>query len=150
MAGVVKWLQMCTHKPKQPDKSSKAEHERRQPSASEAPNLAESIIESVCPGIVAFDRQLRIIRANSRAAQLIDIGEYIDRSLAAGTDAKIWGNWSKLLESTITTGHKGDFKAVRYSFNGQKRLLHIVCTPLKESSTQQVGGAVVVIDDVTE
>jgi len=141
---------MCTHKPKQPDKSSKAEHERRQPSASEAPNLAESIIESVCPGIVAFDRQLRIIRANSRAAQLIDIGEYIDRSLAAGTDAKIWGNWSKLLESTITTGHKGDFKAVRYSFNGQKRLLHIVCTPLKESSTQQVGGAVVVIDDVTE
>ena len=141
---------MRTQNPKQPDKSSKAEHERGPHSASEAPNLAESIIESVCLGIVAFDREFRIIRANSRAAQLIDIGEYIDRSLAAGTDAKVWGNWSKLLESTITTGHKGDFKAVRYSFNGQKRLLHIVCTPLKERTSQQVGGAVVVIEDVTE
>ena len=141
---------MCTQKPKQPDKSSKAEHERGQHSASEAPELAESIIESVCLGIVAFDREFRIIRANSRSAQLIDIGEYIDRSLAAGTDAKVWGNWSKLLESTITTGHKGDFKAVRYSFNGQKRLLNIVCTALKERTSQQVGGAVVVIEDVTE
>ena len=99
---------------------------------------------------MAFDRSLRIIRANSRADQLVDLGEYIDRSLAAGTDAKVWGNWTKLLKSTITTGCKGDFKAVRYNFNGRKRLLHIVCTPLKERTTQQVIGATVVIEDVTE
>ena len=144
---------MSAQNQKQPDKSTKAEHERQQHSASEAfssPNLAESIIESVCTGVVAFDRKLRIIRANSRADQLVDLGEYIDRSLAAGTDAKVWGNWTKLLKSTITTGCNGDFKAVRYNFDGRKRLLHIVCTPLKEISTQQVIGAVVVIEDVTE
>jgi len=143
---------MSAQNQKQPDKSTKAEHERQQHFASEAsssPNLAESIIESLCPGVVAFDRQLRIIQANSRAAQLIDLGEYIDRSLAAGTDAKVWGNWTELLKSPIATGRKGDFKAVRYNFDGRKRLLHIICTPLKERATQRVIGAVLVVEDVT-
>jgi signal transduction histidine kinase len=80
---------------------------------------------------------------------LIDLGEYIDRSLAAGTDAKVWGNWTKLLKSTITTGRNGDFRAVRYNYGRRKKLLHIICTPLREVSTQQVSGAVVVIEDVT-
>ncbi len=112
--------------------------------------LAESIIESICPGVVAFDSQFRIIQANSRAAQLVDLGEYIDQSLAKGTDAKVWDNWTRLLNSVITTGQKGDFKAVRYNFQGKKSLLHIVCTPLKEKPTQKVFGAVAVIDDATE
>jgi two-component system NtrC family sensor kinase len=141
---------MSAQNQKQPDKSTKAENERQQHSAAPNPNLADSVIESLAAGVVACDRNLRIVCANSRAARLVDLGEYIDRSLAAGTDDKVWGNWTKLLKSAITTGQKGDFKAVRYNFNGRKRLLHIVCTPLKEKSTQQVSGAVVVIEDVTE
>ena len=143
---------MSTQNKKQPGKSTKAEHERQQHSGapkSGSPNLADSIMESLSDGVVACDRTLRIVLANSRAAALIDLEEYIDRSLAAGTDAKVWGNWTKLLKSTITTGRNGDFRAVRYNYGGRKKLLHIVCTPLKGASTQQVSGAVVVIEDVT-
>ncbi|MHC4215960.1 MAG: PAS domain-containing protein, partial [Planctomycetota bacterium] len=143
---------MSTQNQKQPGKSTKAGDKRQE--QSEAPksvslNLADTIIESLGTGVVACDRTLRIIWANSRAPALIDLGEYIDRSLAAGTDAKVWGNWTKLLKSTITTGRNGDFRAVRYNFDGRKKLLHIVCAPLREASAQQASGAVVVIEDVT-
>jgi len=144
---------MCDQNQKKTDKLIKAQRDQLQNAAPEAYNphdLAELIIESICPGIVAFDQKFRIIRANSRAVQLVDVGEYIDRSLAAGTDAKVWGNWNKLLESVLKSGRKTDFKAVRYNFNGRKRLLNIGCTPLKQTSAQQVKGAVMVIEDITE
>jgi len=113
-------------------------------------NLADLIIESVCPGVVAFDRRLRIIQANTRAAELIDLDEYIDRSLAKGTDARVWDDWAGLLNSTVATGQRGDFKAVRYNLDDRKRILDIVCTPLNQDSTQAIIGAVMTIEDVTE
>lgn len=113
-------------------------------------DLGESIIESLCPGIVAFDLDLKIIQANSKARDLIDVGEYIDKSLANGTEKSVWGNWAELLKSVISTEQKGDFETVNYNFNGQKKLLHIVCTPLKETLTQKPIGGAIVIEDVTD
>ena len=138
---------------KKSDKPTPIRREGQQRSDSENPdsgNLADLIIESLCPGVVAFDRQLRIIQANTRAAELIDLAEYIDQSLAKGTDAKVWGKWTRSLKSAIATGQRGDFKAVRYNFDGRKRVLDIVCTPLKQRPTQSVIGAVMVIEDGTE
>ena len=80
----------------------------------DGPNVPESaldqldglIIGSLCSGIVAFDRNLKIIQANDAAQKLIDLEEYIDKSLAKGTDSNIWGNWHQLLKSVITTGRR--------------------------------------------
>jgi signal transduction histidine kinase len=145
---------MSEQNQKQPDNSIKTGHDQHQhPPSAQKPglrDLGQSIIESLRPGVVAFDRQLRIIQANSQAGRLIDLGEYIDQSLAKGTDPNVWGNWTQSLKSAITTGQKSDFKAVRYNFDAKKRLLHIVCTPLKQGRTQKVIGGTVVIEDVTE
>ena len=147
-------MQMSETNREKPDNSAKTGRDQHQRPRSAQNlrfrNLGESIIESLRPGVVAFDRQLRIIQANSQASRLIDLGKYIDQSLAKGTDANVWGNWTQSLKSAIITSQKGDFKAVRYNFDGKKRLLHIVCTPLKESRTQKVIGGTVVIEDVTE
>ena len=113
-------------------------------------NLAELIIESICPGVVAFDSHLKVIRANSRASELIEVDEFIDHSLSKGTDQKVWNNWTTLLKSAISADKKAEFKAVRYNYNGRKRLLHIACTSLKDSRTQTLLGGAIVIDDVTK
>ena len=113
-------------------------------------DLGESIIESLCPGIVAFDLDLKIIQANSKARELIDVGECIDQSLAGGTEQNVWGNWTELLKSVISAEQKGDFDAVKYNFKGQKKLLHIVCTPLKKTLTQKAIGGAIVIEDITD
>jgi len=113
-------------------------------------DLCLSIIESLSIGVVAFDRQLKIILSNSQACKLIDVGDYIDQSLASGTDSNIWGNWTELLKSAISEGQKSEFESVRYNLNGRKRLLHIVCTPLKQGKGLRVLGGAVSIEDVTE
>jgi PAS domain S-box-containing protein len=112
--------------------------------------LGRSIIESLSIGVVAFDLELKIIETNSAAAEIVEIEDYIDRSLAKGTDEKVWNNWTFLLKSAMTTEKKSVFEEVRYDFNNQKKLLHIICTPLKDSRTQKVIGGAVVIEDVTE
>src|SRR4030042_780375 len=50
----------------------------------------KEIIQSLPIGIVAFDSNLRIIEANPKATEIMIIGNYIDKSLAHGTDDKIW------------------------------------------------------------
>ncbi|MHC5061557.1 MAG: sensor histidine kinase [Planctomycetota bacterium] len=144
---------MSTQNPKKPDKSAKDGHQSRQHSnaiESGSGNLAGAIIDSLDAGVIACDRNLKIVHANSSASAMIDLGEYIDRSLATGTDAKVWNNWTDLLKSTITTGQKGLFRAVRYSYAGHKRLLQIACTQLREGPGQESSGLVVVIEDVSE
>jgi two-component system, NtrC family, sensor kinase len=112
--------------------------------------LGESIIESLCPGVVAFDRELKIIQANKEARKLIDVEEYFDQSLAKGTDEKIWGDWGRLLKEMISTKKKSEFDLVKYSHNDQTRLLYIVCSTLISSRTREVLGGAAVIEDVTQ
>ena len=113
-------------------------------------HVLESIIESLSAGVVAFDTDLKIIKANDRARPLIELQEQIDESLANGTDSQIWGNWRGLLCSVIEDGSTSEFEAVKYGLAGNKRLLHIVCTPLKDSVTKKAIGGAIVIEDVTE
>ena len=46
----------------------------------------DSILNSLPEGVIAFDSDLKIIWANSQAKELIELGDYIDKSLAKGTD----------------------------------------------------------------
>jgi len=113
-------------------------------------NLSDLIIESICPGVVAFDNNLKVIRTNTRALELIESDEFIDQSLSKGTDQKVWNNWTELLKSAMAADKKAEFKAVRYNHKGRKRLLHITCTALKDTRTQTLLGGAIVIEDVTK
>jgi len=117
---------------------------------SQTNRLNSAIIQSLPIGIIAFDADLRIIQVNSNAEKLIEVSEYIDQSLANGTDEKIWQGWTGPLTSAISTGQTALFDDVEYSSNGKSRLLRIVYTPLKDTSTEKCLGGTMIIEDVTE
>ncbi|OHB62379.1 MAG: hypothetical protein A2168_00445 [Planctomycetes bacterium RBG_13_50_24] len=112
--------------------------------------LGESILQSLPIGIVAFDSDFRILRANAQATILIELGDYIDKSLAKGTDDKIWQGWTQQLNSAISAGKPCRFDDVSYTSDGKTKLLRIVCTPLEVTEAANSPGGIVILDDVTE
>jgi two-component system NtrC family sensor kinase len=109
----------------------------------------DRLLQSLPVAIVAFDRDLKIIGANSQAAKLIHLCGYVDESLAKGTDHHIWLGWTEHLRSALSTGKPCTFDEVGYTLEGGTRLLRIICTPLKVGEEEAAGGTVV-IEDVTE
>ena len=112
--------------------------------------LDEAIVQSLPLGIIAFDSDLKIIKANPEAIQLIEIDESIDKSLAKGTDEKIWQGWTKLLSTAISKDQTALFDDVDYICSGKKRLLRILCFTLKETQTTRIIGGTMIIEDITE
>ena len=112
--------------------------------------LGESIFQSLPIGIVAFDPVLKILMANVQAAKLIVLCDYIDKSLAKGTDDKIWQGWAQQLTSAISTGKPCRFDDISYTSGGKTKLLRIACTPLEPAESVQSPGGLVIVEDVTE
>jgi len=112
--------------------------------------LDKSILQSLPIGIIAFDPDLKILGANAPAANLIELGDYIDKSLAKGTDDKIWLGWTEQFKSAISAGKPCRFDDVSYSSDGKTKLLRIVCTPLGETETAKNPGGTIIVEDVTE
>jgi len=112
--------------------------------------LGESILQSLPLAIIAFDSDLKILAANAQAAKLIKLGEYIDKSLADGTDDKIWMGWTKQLTSAISAGKPCTFEDINYTSDGNTKLLRIVCTPLKDTGKAENFRGIMLIEDVTE
>ena len=137
-------------------KSKKSDKNGKQPKGHTANDhsrfgpLGKSIVQSLPIGVIAFDQDLKIIEANRQAAKLIELGDYIDKSLAKGTDDKVWLGWRQQLESAVSTGKPCRFDDVGYTSNGKTKLLRIICTPLKETKTARNLGGIVVIEDITE
>jgi PAS domain-containing protein len=92
--------------------------------------LSDSILRSLPIGIIAFDSDMKIIGANYQARRLLILNDYIDKSLAKGTDDKIWMGWTERLTSAISAGKPCTFDEVSYSSDGKTRLLRIVCASL--------------------
>ncbi len=114
--------------------------------------IGRSIFQSLPIGIVAFDPDLKIIEANPQAAKLIELGDYIDKSLAKGTDSpgRSAMGWTQQLKSLVSTGQTHRFDEVGYTINGRTKLLRIVCTPLMETKKQKILGGTIIIEDITE
>ncbi len=112
--------------------------------------LGKSIIQSLPIGIVAFDADLKIVESNPRAAQLIELGDYIDKSLAKGTDSPDRPNlnWTEQLQSSISAGKTLRFDGINYTVDGKTKLFRIVCAPLKKAETYPDGG-IIIIEDIT-
>ena len=114
--------------------------------------LGRSIIQSLPIGIVAFEPDLKIIEANPQAAKLIELCDYIDKSLAKGTDSRGTSglDWTGQLKSALSTGKTRRFDSVSYTLNGKTKVLRIVCTPLGKAKTARNLGGTVIIEDITE
>jgi len=134
-------------KPRENDDSSAR---RSKAGPSESAEMGESIVQSLPIGVVAFDAELKVIEANAQAAKLIELGDYMDRSLAKGTDEKIWLGWTEQLSSAISGGEARLFDDVAYTWNGKTRLLRIICSPLNDAATGRNLGGTIIIEDVTE
>jgi signal transduction histidine kinase len=112
--------------------------------------MGQSIVQSLPIGLAAFDPELRVIEANAQAARLIELGDYIDQSLAKGTDQKIWLGWTEQLSSAISGAETCLFDDVAYTRNDKTRLLRIICSPWNEAASGRNLGGIVIIEDVTE
>ncbi len=114
--------------------------------------LGRTIVQSLPVGVVAYGPDLRIIEANPYAAKLIGLDDYIDKSLAKGTDkAGSPGlDWSQQLKEVLSKNQSRTFDNVNYTLNGKMRLLRIVCTPLRTADSAESFGGTIVIEDVTE
>ncbi len=95
---------------------------------------------------------MKIIEANTQAEKLIELGDFIDESLAKGADSpgSPGPDWTEQLKSVVLTGKTCEFDSVDYKLNGKTKLLQIVCTPLKKAKTARILGGAVIIEDITE
>jgi signal transduction histidine kinase len=102
--------------------------------------------------VVTFDADLRILETNPQAEKLIKLGDYIDKSLALGTNNPgVPGlDWTGPLRATVSAGQRHTFDSISYELNGRTMLLRIVCAPLVEGATEKIVGGTVVVEDVTE
>jgi signal transduction histidine kinase len=114
--------------------------------------VAESVVESLRVGVIIFDPGLRIIDANPQAAKLIELRDYIDQSLAKGTNgAGVPGtDWTQQLKSVVSIGKACKFDSIGYTVNDTTRWLQIVCTPLRKGKRKRILGGTMLIEDVTE
>jgi len=113
-------------------------------------HLSELILEALPVGIVAFDSDLKILMANAQATKLIELDDYIDKSLAKGTDEKIWQGWTQQLSLAISARKPCIFDDVSYTLGGKTKLLRIVGVHLEETEKEKHLGGVLLIEDVTE
>lgn len=112
--------------------------------------FGNSILKSLPEGIIAFDSDLKIIWANSRAGELVELNDYVDKSLAKGTDDKVWQDWTEQLTSAISTGKLCKFDDVSYTSDDKIKLLRIICSPLIETEMAKQIGGIMTVEDVTE
>ncbi|HIJ54286.1 MAG TPA: PAS domain-containing protein [Planctomycetes bacterium] len=114
--------------------------------------LGKSIVQSLPLGVIVFDSDLKIIEANSQAAELIELCEHIDKSLAKGTNlpgTPVF-NWTTQLKSVVSRGKTLEFDSVNYTLNGKIRLLQILCRPLKNAKRAKILNGTIIIEDITE
>jgi len=138
--------------PKGPDKGSRQPRTHLADGHSRFGLVGRSIFQSLPIGIVAFDTDLKIIEANPQAAKLLELGEYIDKSLAKGTDTpgRPSLDWTQQLKSAVSTEQSCVFDEVGYMLDGRTKLLRVVCTPLRGTGRQRILGGTIIIEDITE
>ncbi|MCP4612225.1 MAG: PAS domain-containing protein [Planctomycetes bacterium] len=117
---------------------------------SEIEGHSRSILQLLPIGVIAFNTDLKIVEANPQAKKLIEVSDFIDKSLAKGTDDKIWLDWTEQLQSVISKGKTCRYDDVVYTSDGQTKLLRIIFTPFTEAQTAKNLGAIAIIEDVTE
>jgi len=115
-------------------------------------NVLESAFLDWLPvGFVGFDTELKVVTANRRARELIELGQYIDVSLARGSGGAKQSTvaWREQFQSAISMQQSWRLKEVSYSLEGQSRLLEVCCVPVASMGARRQFAGVVILEDVT-
>jgi signal transduction histidine kinase len=112
--------------------------------------FAPAVLQSLPVGVIVFDKELKVVIANSCASELIDVQTSADVTLAVGTNEKIWGDWCKILQEVVKGGKICRFDNVSYRLADKSALLQITCAPLMSSSANSMQGGLVMLENITE
>ncbi|MBN1805418.1 MAG: PAS domain-containing protein [Sedimentisphaerales bacterium] len=116
----------------------------------ELTDYSRTILQSLPIGVITFNKDLKIIEANPQASRLIEVRDYIDKSLAKGTDDKIWQGWTEQLKTAMSKKQISRFDNIVYTSKGKITTLRITCTPLKEATKTKQTDTLLLIEDITE
>ncbi len=119
-------------------------------STAEGGDFADAVLQSLPVGVIIFDKELKILNANSCASDLVDVQTTADITLAIGTNEKIWGNWRRILQEVIKDGKICRFDNVSYHLADKSVLLQITCAPLRKSSGDSIRGGLIMLENITE
>ncbi|MFA6186273.1 MAG: ATP-binding protein [Phycisphaerae bacterium] len=112
--------------------------------------FAAMVLQSLPMGVISFDKELKILNANSAASALIDVREQADVTLSAGTNEKIWGNWHQTLLDVVLTGKICKFDNVGYSTTGNNSSLQVTLVPIYGDNGIEIIGGIMLLENVTE
>jgi len=146
---------MTVHRKQQPEKPGKNGGREQTDAKNEKlifGLLGNSIVQSLPIGVIVFNSDLKIIEANSQAAKLINLGDFIDESLAKGAEnpGEAGAGWTKKLKLVVSAGKTFEFENINYKLNDKTNLLQIACTPLMKDDKARILGGTVIIEDITE
>jgi signal transduction histidine kinase len=114
-------------------------------------DLTQSLLDSLPIGLIIFDCRLKIISHTRPVEIFFRLTEKIDQVLSNGTEAKVWGDWRKLLQDVLARGQTARFGTVRYRREDDGIvLLNMVCTAIKEAGQGRVMGGAMIFEDITE
>jgi two-component system sensor histidine kinase AtoS len=115
--------------------------------------ICKHILDSLPVGIVAFDTNLKIIRANDQSRKMLNIDTQLwqlDMILTAGTDPAIWQNWTGILKEAIEQDSLKRIENVSFDAPDGKKLFLIFCKQLKDPNSNDVIGGTITIEDITD
>lgn len=112
-------------------------------------DLVASILQSLPIGVIIFDKDLKILSANSYAQEFIDLQQTADAALAIGTNENIWGKWQDTLHEIVKSGKIRKFDNVNYRIGDKQILLQITCAPHINSDNVRLGG-IILLENITE
>ena len=113
-------------------------------------DVAGAVLHSLPIGVVVFDKELKVISANSYASNFVDVQQTADVTLAVGTNEKIWGNWRNILLDVAENGRNYRFENVSYRAAESQAILQVICVPLKDSSGDSIQGGIIMLENITE
>ncbi|MGQ9652007.1 MAG: sensor histidine kinase [Phycisphaerae bacterium] len=110
----------------------------------------EQVLTCLSLGLVVFDRNLSIIHHNPAAEYLVSGCRSIAEALEQGNIDSRYQDWRQALMGVIERGHEQRFdQVVRRDSEQGERLLNLLCIPWAHESGGQIGGGILVIEDVT-
>ena len=118
--------------------------------ALELGSVGRAVIETMPVGVLVFDNRLYIVEANKRAGELIELGQYVDGSLAQGTPSVSREKWAAQIKNLFETKRCLTWDGVNYTRGHKSGPLRIVCRPMKSVDTAEIVGGVMTIEDVSE
>lgn len=112
--------------------------------------LCKHISEAIQTGFISFNNQLDIVDYTPATTNLVHLEPSIDKTIARGTDIKVWKSWEDLINTSLSQNKKADFGTVKYFFNDQIKLLNITCIPIADPISNDIAGGIIALYDIKE